>query len=253
MDKRRIYSVKSKIKTLFGGTTPTDDFDWELYHVHYQGELSDIAKRHSQILSPGDYSFEKNELVRNHDILPLHPNHRLLYETILQLSPSSIMEIGCGGGDHLWNLSVLAPSTKLYGRDISIEQINLLRERHPRLRGEIEQLDATLPHPHNSPKVDIAFIQAVIMHIKTGNGHLVALVNLFQYATKQVILMENWNSHNFMEDISLLFSKRMLPWNNIYMYYRDSKEFKKHHIMIVSSVPINVYKGLTEYSLLEGR
>lgn len=252
MHKKLLYRLKSGIKALFKGVRITDDFDWGLYHDYYAGQLSDIVKRHTQILSKNDYIFRENELVINREILPLHPNHRLLYETILQLSPVSVMEIGCGGGDHLWNINVLSPAIKLYGRDISSEQIKLLKKRHPSLMAEVQQLDVTLPHPFSSPKVDVAFTQAVIMHIKTGNSHLVALANLFKYAKKQVILMENWSNHNFMQDIEFLFSKQMLPWDNIRMYYRDSKELKKPHIMVVSSEPLGMYKKLTDYSVLLG-
>ena len=68
-----------------------------------------------------------------------------------------LMEVVCGGGDNLWNLSVLSPSIHLYGRDICIGQINLLRELHPELNAEIEQLDTPLPHPIDSPRVDFAY------------------------------------------------------------------------------------------------
>jgi len=238
-----LYRLMSNIKAFFNGGRITDDFDWEFYHHHYKGELPEIAKTHKQILSQNDYIFERNQLKLNQKILPLHPNHRLLYETILHLSPSSVMEIGCGGGDHLWNINILRPEIKLYGRDISIKMIKLLKKRHPDLNADIKQLDVTQPLPLDSTKVDIVFTQAVIMHIKTGNRHLEALANVFRYATKQIILMENWNYHNFMQSIELLFSQQMLAWDNIYMYYRDSKELGKPHIMVVSSEPLAMYKS----------
>jgi len=248
MSKMLRYKIKSTIKSIIKRKKITDDFDWELYHEHYEGEVAESGKKHTRILSPGDYLFKENELTINNEILPLHPNCHLLYETILQLSPESVMEIGCGGGDNLRNINVLAPHIVLYGRDISTEQINFLKKRHPRLDAAISQLDVTLPHPLNSPKVDIVFTQAVLMHIKTGNGHLVALANLFHYASKQIILMENWNNHNFKADIELLFSKQMLPWKDVYMYYSDSSEYQKPHIMILSSTPLVTYKRLSDYS-----
>ena len=40
------------------------------------------------MLREGDYTLEAGELLRTRQsLLPLHPNHRLLYETILQLWP----------------------------------------------------------------------------------------------------------------------------------------------------------------------
>lgn len=250
MIKKLLYRLMTNIKALFNGGRITDDFDWELYHHHYQGELPDVAKIHKQILSHNDYIFERNQLKLNQNILPLHPNHRLLYETILQLSPSSVMEIGCGGGDHMWNINILCPEITLYGRDISIKMIKFLKKRHPNLNADIGQLDVTKPLLIDSTKVDIVFTQAVIMHIKTENRHLEALANAFRYAKKQIILMENWNSHNFMQSIQLLFSKQKLAWDNIYIYYRDSIELRKPHIMVVSSEPLPMYKGLTDYRVL---
>jgi len=243
--------LKRKIRKLFKWKQEeVDEFDWEKYPETYKKELADIAKFCTQTLNRNDYVYKNRELIINGDILPLHPNHKLLYETILQLSPSSVIELGCGGGDHFKNINTLAPEIKLYGRDISTDQIKLLKERHPELSVEIEQLDITLPHPFNAPTVDIAFTQAVIMHIHTGKSHLVALSNLFRYANKQVILMENWSRHDFKQDIEFLFAKGMIPWKRMYMYYREFIDFERSHLMVVSATPLPEYKPLTDYSIL---
>jgi tRNA G46 methylase TrmB len=114
-----------------------DEFDWEEYPKTYKKELVDLAKICTQTLNCDDYVYKNSELMLNRDILPLHPNHKMLYETILQLSPSPVIELGCGGGDHLRNINTLAPEIKLYGRDISTDQTKLLKERHPELGAEI--------------------------------------------------------------------------------------------------------------------
>ncbi len=227
-----------------------DDFNWKGYHRIYGKQLSELSKIHTQILKHDDYIFKNNELTLNHDVLPLHPNHGLLYETIFQLSPNSVMEIGCGWGDHLYNINLLNPEIKLSGIDLSHEQISNLKKRHPELRADIEQLDITLPYPFSYPINDIAFTQAVIMHLKVGNSHLIALSNMFKCATKQLVIMENWTAHNFYGDIKFLFSRKMIPWKNIYYYYRESKEFKKPRLMIISSVPLKNYPVLDGYSIL---
>ncbi|MBT9168799.1 MAG: hypothetical protein DDT19_02147 [Syntrophomonadaceae bacterium] len=244
-----LYRIKRQIDKLKGKTR--DDFDWKLYNILYRGELINIAKEHTQILKEGDYMFKDNNLVKSkEDILPLHPNHRLLYETIAQLSPASVFELGCGGGDHLHNISLLVKNTKLYGVDLSDEQLALLRERHPNLNAVINQYDCTLPFPSTFPQVDIAYTQAVIMHIQTGNGHMIALSNLFRVATKQVVLVENWKKHEFVEDIIKLHALKVIPWKELYFYYRDSEEYKKPHLLIVSSVPLQQYELLTDYAVL---
>ena len=131
--KRKFESTKEEPSQLIESITEgvqrpisqgQDDFEWSLYNSHYRWELDEIQKVHTLRLSSEDYSFINNFLVPSHDILPLHPNHRLLYETILQLSPQSTIEIGCGGGDHLHNLSILSSKIDLYGCDLSEDQIN---------------------------------------------------------------------------------------------------------------------------------
>ncbi len=78
------------------------------------------------------------------------------------------------------------------------------------------------------------------MHIKTGNGHLVAQSNLFKIASKQVVLMENWTEHPFLDNIKFLFDQGMIPWKQIYLYFRRSPENQnKPHLMVVSSEPLS--------------
>ena len=227
-----------------------DDFNWKTYNDHYRGELKEIQKTHTLKLSPGEYSFENDKLVKIKNILPLHPNHRLLYETIFLLNPQKAIEIGCGGGDHLFNLSLLIPKIEISGYDRSIEQLNLVIERSQNLKGKIQEFDITLPFSSKLPQADLVYTQAVIMHIKTGNGHLVALSNLFKIASKQVVLMENWKQHPFFDDIKFLSDHGMLPWQQLYFYFRRAPEFQnKPHLMIVSSEPLP-FEPLESYSQL---
>jgi len=93
----RIMSIMSRLKKKIFRSS-ADDFDWRWYHLHYQAELAEIKNVHTLVLSPGDYGFSDGALSLQRNVLPLHPNHRLLYETILQLGPGSILEVGCGGG-----------------------------------------------------------------------------------------------------------------------------------------------------------
>ena len=248
--KMLAYRIIHKFKSLMGKKTK-DDFHWDYYNTHYRGELEEILKTHSQILKDGDYIFKENRLIKsNSGIADLHMNHRLLYETILQLNPESVLELGCGGGDHLHNLSILYPKLKLVGLDLSEKQLQFLRERHPDFKGDVRQCDCAKPFPADIPKVDVAYTQAVIMHIKTGDKHKVALENLFRVATRQVVLMENWNCHDFFGDVKSLFEQGRIPWKEIYFYYRDVEELKRPHMMLVSSVPLSRYKELADYALL---
>lgn len=221
-----------------------DDFNWNTYtNKHYADQLREIENIHTLKLKEGDYDFADGSLIKRSDVLPLHPNHRLLYETIGLLKPIGVLEVGSGGGDHLFNLKLLLPKLDVFGLDRSEGQIAFAEKRSPNLVGATRKFDATLPLPYNHPMVDLAFTQTVIMHIKTGNGHLVALANLFKVAIKQVVLMENWSQHPFYDDIQHLFDQGIIPWKEIYYYIRRAPELQDiPHLMIVSSEELPLEK-----------
>lgn len=226
-----------------------DDFNWQTYNERYRRQLSGAAKRYTAKLDFGDYLLVNNVLTKQRDILPLPP-HRLLYETIILLKPSTVMEVGCGGGDHLYNLGILAPEIDTLGLDRAEAQIDFARQRSGGTAGKIQKFDITMPFSNKLPTVDIAYTVAVIMHIHTGNGHLVALANMFKLASKQVVLMENWTRHSFLDDIKYLFAQRMIPWQDIYFYHRRSPECQdRPHLMVVSATPLP-FEPLADYSQL---
>jgi SAM-dependent methyltransferase len=248
------YRIRTKLLRLFGPTKPAefagDDFDWRAYSAHYAEELTEVEQDHTTRLSPQDYMFAEGRLTQQSSALPLHPNHRLLYETLLQLRPASVLEMGCGGGDHLYNLGVLAPPIRAAGVDRSPEQLALLKRRSPNLSAAVSVADIMRPLPDALPPVDIAYTQAVIMHIQTGDLHLTALANAFQAATKQVVLMENWQRHPFLSDIRGLHAQGRIPWETPHFYFRRAPEMGgKPHLMVVSATPLD-YEPLADYDAL---
>jgi SAM-dependent methyltransferase len=246
-----IYRIRTRIRCALTGRSHRDDFDWGAYTDHYKGELSEIAKEHTQILKSGDYEFSNGCLAKKGDIRPLHPNSRLVYETILQLAPQSAMEMGCGGGDHLANLALLAPGIRLRGVDLSERQIALLKERHPHLKCEIRPFDLTSdPEKNDLPQVDLAYTQAVLMHIRDREAYLRGLINVFRVGREYVVLMENWKRNDFVPDILALFEKKKLAWDTLFLYYRESPEFKKPHLLIASRRELTQYPVLHDYATL---
>ncbi len=227
-----------------------DMFNWSLYHIHYKAELKEGLKVNTMILKPGDYIFQDEKLLKNNPgILPLCENHRLLYETVMQLKPGSLFELGCGNGIHLNNLQTLMPEVKLSGIDLLEKQIEFLHQTYPNLNADIKQADATKPFAKDfMPKADLVFSQAVIMHIHTGESHKQALANMFNLADKYVVLMEKWQNHNYLEDIKEIQAKKMIDWEKIYFYYKNSDETGKPHIMICSKFPLN-YLEVKDYNV----
>ena len=232
------------------GTLKKDMFNWTLYNLHYKGELKEAKKNYTLTLKTGDYEFNNSKLIKtNKNIKPLHPSHRLLYETIIQLNPQSVFEMGCGTGMHLHNLQTLLPEARICGVDLSYQQLNGLIKAYPEMANNAKQADATARWSKLPFEIcDGAFTQAVIMHIHTGDAHLIALENLFKMAKKYVILYESMKNHHFLNDIKKLHSAKRISWDNIFFYYRDNEETNLPSGLICSFVPLN-YLELKDYNV----
>jgi trans-aconitate methyltransferase len=195
------------------------------------------------IIKNNDYSFINNQLVCNiKNKLVLHTNHHVLYETLLILNPKNVIEFGCGGGDHLKNINTLNRQIDLNAFDRSINQIELLKERHPDLVANVKIQNITQKLDINN-KYDISYSQAVIMHIK--DGHMQALENMFNVANNQVVLMENWLEHDFFDDIQLLFTEKLINWESMYLYINN---YQSSNILIASKTKLSYFKELTNKS-----
>lgn len=199
-----------------------DDFNWSRYHVHYQGELELASRSRSLVIRPGDYSYSRDRLVRVSDIPPLHPNVHIIFETILQLKATSILEVGCGGGDHLHNLRILQPLIDARGIDISTQQLELLRRRHPELAYAATICDVTGPVDRIA-SADLVYTNAVLMHISsTGERWQRAVKNLFRLARHHVLLVEDWTKHEYVDYMKQLTPGKDIPWPALYLYRRPS-------------------------------
>jgi trans-aconitate methyltransferase len=160
-----------------------------------------------------------------------------------------VLEIGCGWGDHLHNLHILSPKINLHGIDISEEQIRNLKKRHPKLIAKLSVIDITQPNCE-IPKCDLVYSNAVLLHIKDELKFISALTNFFKASNDVVILKENWESHNFFEDIKKLFEEKSIPWKKIFFYYAELNEKSNIKIMIASKSKLN-FPDLTDYKLLQ--
>lgn len=239
--KYHLLKFVDKLKFPSSSNAKRDMFNWKRYNLHYRGELKEIAKTITLTLKPNDYSFVNSKLVKtNKDIKPLHENWRLLYETILQLKPRSVFEMGCGNGMHLNNIQTLSPEIKLSGIDRDEKQIKFLREAHSQLNANLLMADATELFPDNFlPSADLSFTQAVIMHIHEDDKHKIALANLFNTAKKYVILVERWKNHSYIKDIKDLLNKKIIKWDKINFYYKDYPDSNTLCLIICSPEQLN--------------
>lgn len=223
-----------------------DDFDWSSYHNYYREELKSISRKHSLRLSQGNFEIRNGKIVlKEANCLPLHPNHKLLYETLIMLDSNSVLEVGCGGGDHLANMMLINPNLELFGVDRSEDQLKTLVERHDCLRGHVGVSDLTVLNT-SLPSVETVYSQAVLMHISENESRLRnSLINIFTSAINHVVLMENWTQHNFLFEIEEA-SKVVADWKIHNVYYRESSDNPNIRIMIISKDVIDA-EPLTDY------
>lgn len=197
-----------------------DDFDWQNYTSDsYQRRLEgDVESRHLARGRPGDLTFDPETGRVTSQREPLHPNAALILEVIGRLRPQSVHEVGCGGGDHVAHGALLFPETAFTGGDRSHAQLALALERHPELAGRVGVQDITMPFSEKWPKAELVYTQAVIMHIHTAVSHFVALANLVRQARTYVLLVENYQCHNFVEELLALHEGGHLPWEDLHLY-----------------------------------
>ena len=240
------------LNKLFHKPKLNDDFDWDRYHVFYDQELKDGEKNFNLIINKNDFIVRKNKIIKNKSIKDLHPNHKLLYETILKIKPKSILEIGCGGGDHLANLALLNKNFKLFGIDRSFEQMNILKKRHLSLKVSLEIKDITKKNC-NIENTDLIYTHAVLMHISETKKRLnYALKNILNSSIKHIVFIENWTSHHFLDELNKIIKKNNKF--NLYKFYVASLSKDKSVKALVLSKKKLPFPKLTDYNeMLKGK
>jgi len=226
-----------------------DDYNWLEYSKQYSKQISEIEKEKTLILPERMYSIVEGKIVLDPSLLPLHPNHKVLYETIYDLKPYSLLEVGCGCGDHLANIQKILPETEINGCDLLEEQMRFLLSRHPDLKNNAKLFSHDITVSPPNIKVDLLYTQAVIMHIRGNNRHLNALRNMFHVSKKYIVLMENWVSHNFYNDIRKISREPNFPWEGIYLYVNGDG---KQTLIIISNTVLDGYKELYSNRQLVG-
>jgi len=228
--KRMFKKLIYKLCLLRNKLISRDDFNWKKYHKNYYNQIKRNEKEYTLKLSD-DFSIIKGNL-EFHCNPPLDKNHELLYQIIFDLNPSSVFEVGCGNGDHMYNILKILPNVRIIGCDLLPKQLDFLNERNPELKGKTFVEDITKNH---IPTTELVYTQAVLMHIQKGNRHLDALRNIFYGSSKYIVLMENWSRHNFYSDIKKISNESSFIWDDLYIYKADNG---KQIVMVLSKVPI---------------
>ena len=242
--KYAYYRISSQIT--FVGKRYIDGVNWEKYNRHYSEELKIIEKVNTLLITAQDFEVVNGKVIlKCSDKLPLHPNAQLLYETILKLHPSSILEVGCGGGDHLANLKTLIPELEVYGVDLLDKQIEFLNKRHPQNDFKLSVVDISKKGVI-FPNVDVIYTQAVLMHITEKDLRFYnSMENLLNSSAKHLIFVENWSQHNFFETV-----KQITPVNKWKMYFNFLEGNEKTRLMIISKDEQLSFQPLLDYNQL---
>jgi SAM-dependent methyltransferase len=228
-----------------------DDFNWNYYHSYYSEELKSMSKKYTLVLNEGDCvnSFGRIEQ-KNLAALPLHPNHQILYELIYSLNVKSVLEFGCGGGDHLRNLEILNHHLVLHGVDRSKGQIATLKNRHPDLKAGTEVGDITSKEIV-LPSADLVYSHAVLMHISERDERFQTAVNNMLSSSNQfIVLIETWAQHNFLEAFLCGIANNS-KWKNAKLYFTKSPIDAELRAMVISkNDTLSHFEPLTNYSQL---
>jgi SAM-dependent methyltransferase len=245
-----------RIKSLltFTGRRFIDGVNWQIYHKHYAEELNIITKSNTILIPDGEIYFFENK-IRYKDIntKPLLPNHELLYETILKINTKIILEAGCGGGDHLFNLHRLNAGLKLKAIELSQGQLDLFKDRHPTLFQNTNPFLLDLTSPNLVlPDADLVFTQAVLMHIsEKDNRFFTAFKNLFDSKISHVVLMENWSQHHFLNYAKYII-KQKHDWNAANFYFNVSEKNSRTRCLVISKEELDFPLLQTYEDLLQG-
>jgi SAM-dependent methyltransferase len=203
--------LAARMRTVLRLFRPADDFDWSMYHVHYRSEVALSRERWTEDLAGLDFRIIDKRIYILADSKPLHPTHRCVYETLINLPAiNSVAEIGTGGGRFIANLQrMLGPFVKYSAYDISARQLEFFAEQYPDQYQVTHSnvLDVTLQNIAETDRPDVVFASTVLMHIRRPDAYVQALRNLLSSAWKYAVLMDNYNSHDYFRDLTVRFGQ----------------------------------------------
>lgn len=211
------YRIRSKIRSLFRRFTPMDDFEWDFYNIHYRAEIASNNRFFSEDLRTIDFKVIEGKIFILGDCRPLNLTWRCVYESVYNLpAVASCAEIGVGGGRYTANLrTMLDERVRFSAYDLSEKQLLFFKEQYPDVYREIlvGVLDLTERCIPETEKPDVVLASTVLMHIQRPEAYQQALHNLLQSSRKYIVLMDNWNAHDYFSDLN-----RLVDEGSLYVY-----------------------------------
>ena len=172
-----------------------DEFNWGAYPSAYAQQKAQLMKSHTHLLTEDNHDLVAGQIIMRQGAKPLHAQHKILYETILEINPADVHEFGCGWGDHLANIRLLNPNIEVFGSDISAKQIEEASKRHEWMKHYLWQLDIT-----KAPDCmyDLVYTQAVLIHLSDDNLKK-AILNIAISARRYILMEENFFRRDYIK------------------------------------------------------
>ena len=201
------WMAREAVRRLARPLIRMDDFDWRHYHEHYRAEFASSARLYTHDLSAVDVRIVDGRLYLLADTKPLHPNHRCLWEAILNLpNVASVGEVGVGGGYLLAGVGrLLGPGVRLSGYDLSAEQLRVFSELMPEVYNQVAPsiLDITEGPISSDVRPDVVYAHTVLMHIQRPDAYVRALANLLASGSRYAVILDHWVRHEYATDLTI--------------------------------------------------
>jgi len=184
----------------------TDDFNWETYPQHYEGEIHDNLNKHGNPMLLKNFIILNGELVIEDN---LHENWKEIHNQIFKLKVKSIFECDCGSAHGLMNNQKINPNLIVNGCDYSQSQIDLGHVYwglgNYEFAKRLKVVDMTNVEDISSlGKHEFVYTQAVTMHLAYERAKKF-LFNMKELSNKYIFLVENVTFHDYNALIAEVF------------------------------------------------
>jgi 2-polyprenyl-3-methyl-5-hydroxy-6-metoxy-1,4-benzoquinol methylase len=180
-----------------------DEYVWENYTNEYSNQIKEMAETHDLLIN-------KSKIVNGLVVFAdqLHANWKELYHQVIDTQSKSVLECGCGSGQHLFNLYLLNSGLDINGVDLLKTQMEwgfnyykLPQTLYERMSQCDMSLDVSIPR-----KFDFVYTQAVLMHVNTEKATKI-IENMVNLSNKYVFMIERQTDHNYIELLNLAAAK----------------------------------------------
>lgn len=126
-----------------------------------------------------------------------HPHRKVIIELLREINPESVLELGCGDGQNLYNIKKEFPDARVVGTDIDKERIDrgLLKMAEENIDVEMRVGDL-LKEEFPEKSFDVVLTDATLLMIDMTEKELKEVMGkIINTAKKEIILVE-WHSDN---------------------------------------------------------